>query len=372
MVEHHPDILDQTIDGNIGYQKHLIKNFKVNTPPVTVGLRECASLLMNRSDLSQRGYNSLKKVMATQNVILESYSNVQSFIKSLDIGKLLNHYCDCSTDCFSCSSGLQKTLKIIFRTHFVSTRIHYPSEEQQRQLFIKLKELNSELYGNLDPSRRTVYLRSTGDNFRAAAKYPTEQISYSILNLKDLLHSPYGQFIQSLWRGSESRQNIEIHVKGHYEDLKTCVLNGISVQSNGAEETFNVVVFFCADLSFLKSVFGKCSRTSMYGCFMCKKHIKNWDEDTCKLAETHSMKEMTSLGKKALEVLGENPLHYMTLLDALETPLSPPCGLHLILAHHRYLWSFMFDIIVRRKQEGMVSIALKTIGCYYLSYQLEC
>ena len=49
----------------------------------------------------------------------------------------------------------------------------------------------------------------------------------------------------------------------------------------------------------------------------------------------------------------------------------PPCGLHLILAHHRYLWKFLYDVINKRQQDDMLSVSLKKIGCGYLGFQLE-
>ena len=48
-----------------------------------------------------------------------------------------------------------------------------------------------------------------------------------------------------------------------------------------------------------------------------------------------------------------------------------PCGLHLILAHHRYLWKFMFDILVDRKQQDLIPNALRLIDCHYLAFQIQ-
>ena len=115
--------------------------------------------------------------------------------------------------------------------------------------------MNNFLYGHLDPSLKTLFIRLTGDNFRASSKYPTEQLSYSFLNNSELLHSPYGQFIASLFRGSESRENLNIHGKAHYAEVKDLLINGYNF--NG--EKFNVVPFLCADLSFVKEILGKCS-----------------------------------------------------------------------------------------------------------------
>eukprot|EP00111_Clytia_hemisphaerica_P014888 TCONS_00043847-protein len=49
-----------------------------------------------------------------------------------------------------------------------------------------------------------------------------------------------------------------------------------------------------------------------------------------------------------------------------------PCSLHCILAHHRYLWKFMFMVISYRGQEKLIPLGLRTIGCGYLAYQYEC
>ena len=60
------------------------------------------------------------------------------------------------------------------------------------------------------------------------------------------------------------------------------------------------------------------------------------------------------------------------LFDAMITEFIAPCGLHLILANHRYLWKFLFDIISKRNQESLLTVALRKIGCFYLSFQLDC
>ena len=59
------------------------------------------------------------------------------------------------------------------------------------------------------------------------------------------------------------------------------------------------------------------------------------------------------------------------MFDGLEMMLLCPCGLHLILAHHRYMWSFMFDIIARRGQEHLMADGFRQIDCHYLALQIE-
>ena len=63
---------------------------------------------------------------------------------------------------------------------------------------------------------------------------------------------------------------------------------------------------------------------------------------------------------------------YTTLLcDAAELLCIPPCGLHLILAHHRYMWQHVFNILHDRKQLPLVAGAFISIGCHYLGHQHE-
>ena len=59
------------------------------------------------------------------------------------------------------------------------------------------------------------------------------------------------------------------------------------------------------------------------------------------------------------------------LLGFIGLLLIVPCGLHLILARHRYLWNYMFDLITDRKQEDKIPQALPHIGCHFLALQVE-
>jgi len=146
--------------------------------------------------------------------------------------------------------------------------------------------LNCSLYEHLDPNLKTLFIRLTGDNFRAACKFPTEQISFSFLHNSEMHHSPYGQFITSLFRGSESRENVETHTKLHYAEVKELLMNRFTLN----REKFNVEPFLCADLCIVKEILGKCSCTSLYGCFYSKMKISDWDRAT-KEKETEEEKE---------------------------------------------------------------------------------
>jgi hypothetical protein len=93
-------------------------------------------------------------------------------------------------------------------------------------------------------------------------------MSFSILNLTKLINSPYGQFLISIWRGPETRKYIQAHVKGHYDDVKSAVCNGLPLTlANDTTETFNIIAFLVADLGHLKESLGKCLCTSIFGCY---------------------------------------------------------------------------------------------------------
>ena len=77
---------------------------------------------------------------------------------------------------------------------------------------------------------------------------PTKQMSFSILNLTDLINSPNGQFLSSIWRAPESKKFIQAHMKVHYKDVTQAVEQGLTLTVNGLCETFNVIAFFIADL----------------------------------------------------------------------------------------------------------------------------
>ena len=59
------------------------------------------------------------------------------------------------------------------------------------------------------------------------------------------------------------------------------------------------------------------------------------------------------------------------MFTGLIVEIMCPCGLHCILAHHRYLWKYMFSVIDKRKQEKLIPEALRTISCGYLACQYE-
>ena len=122
----------------------------------------------------------------------------------------------------------------------------FQSIEKKNDFASFLKNFFFDLYKkNFDPQLRTIFIRDTGDNFRACSKYPTEQTSYSILNIAHMVNCLYGQFISTLWHdGSESREMVTTHVKLHYDEITYSVHNSVGLQIDGSQEKFNIDVFF--------------------------------------------------------------------------------------------------------------------------------
>ena len=128
------------------------------------------------------------------------------------------------------------------------------------------------------------------------------------MNIAGLLNSPYGQFVTGIFRGSENRENLKVHCRPSFEELDHILKNGIEVNlPNGITETFNVVVFFIADLGMVKEIIGKCSTTGTYGCYQCTKKINEWHSKVYKLAKPQSVKDFKQIGEEAEKVLGKNP-----------------------------------------------------------------
>lgn len=305
-MDKYPDLLEESIEENDNLKRTLTKKLVKSPPTTKIGVREGASLIMSRSDLSQRGYKNVKKILKSQNVELPSYISVQQFVNNLELGTLTRAHCGCLDDvCLSCGSNTKETIEIVLKNKAWFELLEFPDAGKQTTFFKNLATLNKSLYGHLDPNLRTLFIRLTGDNFRAACKYPTEQISFSFLNNTEMLHSPYGQFVASLFRGSESRENVDIHTQSHYTEIKKLLSDGIIIDN----EKFNVLPTMCADLCFVKEIVGKCSCTSIFGCFFCKKNIKNWDQDVLEKSDPQTIEEMIVSGEQAVNVLGKNPDH---------------------------------------------------------------
>jgi len=96
-------------------------------------------LILDRADLSQRGYKDIKKTLKKQNVILPSYNNVQKSLTTLNIGTIERKFCKCDC-CFSCQSKAKETLVSFLRNKFWFTKLKFPAFLQQQKLFDTPKE----------------------------------------------------------------------------------------------------------------------------------------------------------------------------------------------------------------------------------------
>ena len=214
---------------------------------------------------------------------------------------------DDSCQCMGFGSRARETLQYIFKCPEFAGKMQFLTEERNERLSFFLKSKDNKLYENFDSTRRTLILRETGDNFRSVGRYPTEQTSFSLLNLIDLASGPYGQFITTLWRGSESRRTLKIHCQAHYDEMTDLVKNGVTINHDSADEIFNVVLIFVADLSFVKEVLVKCSCSHTYGCFHCELSRKSWSAVKPISGKSRSIVKMNELGLKAEESFGEDP-----------------------------------------------------------------
>nr|XP_047142024.1 uncharacterized protein LOC124816524 isoform X2 [Hydra vulgaris] len=356
------------------YIQHLYKkNPSIITDTITkidkrieINCSQRAELLLGKCNLSQRGYKSLRTVMSKNLIDLPTYTNVREYCLTAEVGKISKIHEDNENicKCMGAKTNLAETLQYIISCKKLLHEMEFLSIEKQADLFAYLKQVNSTLYNSIDSTKRTLFIKDTGDNFRAASRFPTEQTSFSLLNLKTLINSPYGQFITTLWRGSESKIMLDTHVKCHYQDLTDLIING-----------------------FLKNIIGLCSCTSTYGCYHCVLMKDKWSLKIKKSGEKRSIAVMAELGEKVESVLGETPDHnsaqfkktqlanygqWTTMLfKGFVIDLMPPCGLHLILAHHRYMYKFMYNVINKRNMDSRIGKAFRNIGCTYLAYQIE-
>ena len=363
----------------------------------TVPLEASAELQVS-TRLSQRSYNTTRKLLKRQGVHISPYRKASRYLRDLDVGLIAMGQHEPATprherheetmmDCMCASTEVIDTLQqVLSKLHFYS-RMQFPTPEMQQRLFPRLLARNPVLYQNLRPELRTILLRQTGDNFRSF-RLPTQQMSFSLLNLVALINSPAGQFLEVVFRGKENRQSIARHTSSIFRELNDLAMNGITlVKPDGSQEEFNVLVFYIADAAHVLNVLGRVNCNAKFGCYLCKKPTSDWR----KLGPTAApitMGEMITFGQEALKVLGPNPREGMSrytefhhdhfgviavpLLRCLVDVTTPPCGLHLILAIHRLFWKAIFNFASSRNQIDLIPKALKRVGCYYMAHQMVC
>ena len=151
-------------------------------------------------------------------------------------------------------SHVVDTFRFIFRSEFWFGKLNFMNLDQSDKFLKSLKDISPNLYGGLSPHKNTIFMRMTGDGFRMSKKSHAVQVSFSLLNNKPMLNSPYGQFLSSLWKGKYSRLQILPSDKYH-RDMKNLLLNGAEFElPDGQVEQFNVVPILCADLMFVMAI----------------------------------------------------------------------------------------------------------------------
>ena len=288
-------------------------------------LRESAQVLISTS-MSQRSYNILKRLFKIKDVHLKIYAAVSTYIKSLDVGEIRRkeHACPPRVtalgDCMCVSASTTDTLQHVFKSAHLFKRMSFVEAGKQAALFEQLKQIDSHLYSGPNVLRRTIFLRQTGDNYRSF-RLPMQQMSFNIMNMKSLLNSPLGQFIQCLWRGQEKREALVSHCTALFSELESLTQSGVKLTLPcGTMEEFNVVVIYVADLSHMEKVMGRVSCTAKYGCMRCKKPSSAWahiaedsdDNDSVQtegslLAEELTVAEMVHHGQVVEKELGLHP-----------------------------------------------------------------
>ena len=213
--------------------------------------------------------------------------------------------CKCALTDFS------ETLQLIFSRQELLDQMKFPTPEQQEKLFRQLCAKHPNLYESTMRDRtknRTIFVRETGDNFRGSSHTQTEQDSFSLLNLQQLVTSPAGQFVNGIWQSDESRATLSAHLSSTYSELEECVRNGFEATlPDGTVETFNVIVFYVADYSHKKEVLGRVAVNVKYGCIHCKRPINEWGNVSAPAAPILTTEEIVKLGEKAERHLGPTP-----------------------------------------------------------------
>ena len=386
---------DQLADGLAAAHRdtvlNLFKNICLPEHTVRFELAKCAEMVVCGS-LSQRSYNTVKSLLKKQNVRLHKYANVSSYLEGLDVGPILkkdhvgNLPQTATGDCMCVSVSTRDTLERIFRSSRLYSKMAFIDINKQEPLFTKLKTLNKDVFNSLDCSKRTLFVRQTGDNYRCF-RLPTQQMSFNLMNLP-YLNSPLAQFVQCLWRGEENRKFICVHCSKLYAELEEISQNGIDLTlPSGQAEHFNVIVIYVADLSHMEKVLGRASCTAKYGCWRCKKESGKWAKLQNEPAERISVRRLLRYGQKGDQELGANPrddtkayteFHHSHfgqvssfLFTSLCQPTMPPCSLHLILAMHRIFWKIIHTFTKARRQEHLLPAILRQLGCHYMAFQLE-
>ena len=314
LMKSHADIVDNALDGTPTYALHLNERLKTQPEPVIVSPDDCGELLAGGHCLSERAYKNTRRILQSKNVHLATYYAAMACLKSLDVGTPVSTGEGNHTECSQCFTWqLKDTLQRVVQVEELFSHFHFPSEQQQQNLFHQLQQRRPDLYKNLDTTRRSIFLRQTGDNYRAALKrQPTQQMSFCTLNLQSLVNSPLGQFVVSSLRGDENRSLLRTHMAANFREVEEMAREGITeVAGAEAVESFNVVLYVF-DFSHSKEVLGRVQVTAEQGYCQCDwpastRHKPQQTGHTSNLGKPRDFKELAYIGRQAEQTLGVDP-----------------------------------------------------------------
>lgn len=178
-----PEVIEESINNIPSNNRQFLNRLKV-TAPIKLNCPETAEMLIGKCSLSQRGYKSLRAILSKNEIKILKYEAVRKFCLSTDVGsivKIHENEIACEKNCMGVKTNLHETLQLIIQTPKLFEKFEFMNEEQQLHFFNYLKNKDPNLYKNLNPAKRSLFLKETGDNFRAASRYPTEQTSFSLV-----------------------------------------------------------------------------------------------------------------------------------------------------------------------------------------------
>ena len=98
------------------------------------------------------------------------YDTASTYVKSLDVGEIRRKEharqppVTALGDCMCASIRTIDTLRRVFKCSNLYSKMSFLPSDKQAALFSNLKEDDGSLYAGLEETRRTIFLRQTGDN----------------------------------------------------------------------------------------------------------------------------------------------------------------------------------------------------------------
>ena len=142
-----PEFVDQSA-------KKLRKKLrKDSSRPTFLSNKDTAELFYGKSDLSQRGYKHLRKILLRNNVHIPCYEVIRKYCKDLNVGDIkFMHGSKSDCLCMGVRTDLIDSLQRNFSSDLYEKMNFFP-EEQNKNLCKFLKSKDSTLYHKFDPKK---------------------------------------------------------------------------------------------------------------------------------------------------------------------------------------------------------------------------